>query len=156
MFHHIKTASTELLHNITQATQFSTNLCKLLFVKNELNEISVSAATVLLSKITDTRNSLSETLNRFLKETNVKEEIKTARPKYNDLTRTLPEIKDEKITVENVGEKLGKLLMKEDLEIEKTGLIVDWLCSIELEVLNPNEGNIQVCFSNSSNQLFNS
>lgn len=47
---------------------------------------------------------------------------------------------------ENLGERLGKLLM-ENMEGEKTGLLVDWLTSVELEIASIEGRKLQVfCF----------
>lgn len=44
---------------------------------------------------------------------------------------------------ENLGERLGKLLM-ENAEAEKTGLLVDWLTSVELEIASIEGKKLQV------------
>lgn len=40
--------------------------------------------------------------------------------------------------VQNLGKKLGEMLLKNS-EPEKTGLLVDWLSSVELQIAGPNE-----------------
>lgn len=45
---------------------------------------------------------------------------------------------------DDLGKKLGKLLLEDDDEVDRTGLVIDWLCSVELEIGNSNVQNVQV------------
>ncbi|XP_066249303.1 integrator complex subunit 1 [Euwallacea similis] len=45
---------------------------------------------------------------------------------------------------ENLGDKLGKLLLDDEPESEKTGLLVDWLAALELEIASSDSDKLQV------------
>ncbi|KAK4876341.1 hypothetical protein RN001_012763 [Aquatica leii] len=144
---YLEAAPIELIQSLLSTPRVSIPFCKILFSKKD-NEISIPLAKTFLASVSDPSNPVLEILRKFVGELNPEEKkMRVARDKSCvALLGVTPKISDviEDSTAENLGEKLGQLLMSNDLEIEKTGLIVDWLCTVELEILSPNKSDIQI------------
>ncbi|KAF5307904.1 hypothetical protein FQR65_LT06471 [Abscondita terminalis] len=147
---YLKGAPSELIHSLLNTPRFAIAFCKILFSKNDCNDIAIPTAKNLLSNVTDLTHSIAQILRKFLDESDPKDgTIKPHASKDKSSVALLgvtPKISDviKDSNSENVGEKLGRLLMANDLETEKTGLIVDWLCMVELEILTPNKSDVQI------------
>lgn len=126
-------------------------LFRLLFTKRNANENSFKAAEKILQVLQDKDNSIALLLKQFLnqdrKSVLSKMEIDDDLDPIRSLQNSdlITNKKSNKILEqsETLGEKLGKLLL-DNVEVEKTGLIVDWLTSVELEVANTAGGQLQV------------
>lgn len=98
-------------------------------------------------------NCTANFLRRYLQMYCVKEASDSDAPvelmqvvKCEDL---ITSVKSEKMlnAPENLTEELGKMLMEDESKSEKTGLLVDWLSSLELEIANSDKGKLQVSFT---------
>ncbi|KAF2879696.1 hypothetical protein ILUMI_26472 [Ignelater luminosus] len=147
---HLKVATPELIQCLVEMPHFTTILFKMLFTKKNLDENSLQIAQFLLTNMSNANNPIATILTQFINGSKIEEHkpSKLVKKESSDLDKMMTEMStlaNMSESTENLGEKLGKLLMKDDLKVEKTGLIVDWLCSIELEILNPNkQKNVQM------------
>ncbi|KAK9737777.1 Protein of unknown function (DUF3677) [Popillia japonica] len=138
-------------------------LFRVLFTKDHFNEKTFTIATNILNMAHDTNCLLVINLKQFLQLNNksIKCEPDTVLDpmKINQLSKhikcepdtVLDPMKinqlskhdylsnDENIGyLKNLGKKLGEMLLRNS-EPEKTGLLVDWLSSVELQIAGPNE-----------------
>lgn len=126
-------------------------LFRLLFTKRNVSEKSLNVAEKILTAAQDTDKSISlilkQFLNRYTKFTasasnlmDTDDPIKSLDSKNVITNQKSNEMLDHS---EILGERLGKMLL-DNVNVEKTGLIVDWLTSVELEIANKEEGQLQV------------
>ncbi|KAB0795233.1 hypothetical protein PPYR_12072 [Photinus pyralis] len=139
---YLKGSLPDFLYNFIKTSRFSIPLCKILFVSKDVNDLSIATANVLLASISDVSHPLSDVLRQYLEVCGSLTKV-PYKEKLHRLTPKMSEFLNDS-NVENYGEMLGKLLMAQDLEVEKTGLIVDWLCLVELEVLSSDHSNVQI------------
>lgn len=126
-----------------------TSLFRLLFTKRNVNERSIKIAEKILNLTQD--KLIAMVLNKFLNETDkmdVDVNVKSIDPiKLLENSDLITNKKSNEMLEhsEVLGEKLGKLLL-ENVDVEKTGLIVDWLTSVELEIANSQSVQLQVSY----------
>lgn len=127
-------------------------LFRLLFTKRNVNEMSLKAAENILIVAQDVDKSITLILKQFLNQhTKFSPSATTILMDTVDPIITLGSndlITNQKSNEmldhsEILGEKLGKMLL-DNVDVEKTGLIVDWLTSVELEIANTEGGQLQV------------
>lgn len=117
-----------------------TSLFRLLFVKENINEKSVNLAGSLLYGILY-KGPLVSILNTFLDNAKGEKMEIDKKPDISDLIKPEKSVSNE---LEDLGVRLGKKLLEHDSEAEKTGLIVDWLSAVELEIVNLKQQTLQV------------
>lgn len=117
-----------------------TSLFRLLFVKENINEKSVNLAGSLLYGILY-KGPLVSILNTFLDSAKGEKMEIDKKPDISDLIKPEKSVSNE---LEDLGVRLGKKLLEHDSEAEKTGLIVDWLSAVELEIVNLKQQTLQV------------
>lgn len=118
-------------------------LFRLLFTKRNVNDKSIIVAEKILNILKDKDKSLTLILKQFLNQ-----EMETS----SDFLKTNKSNEMEQSEI--LGEKLGKMLL-DNVDVEKTGLIVDWLASVELEIANTG-GQLQVRHTEDKCAKFNS
>ncbi|XP_048516871.1 integrator complex subunit 1 isoform X3 [Dendroctonus ponderosae] len=148
-FNFFKSVPTNLILNpLIQYKSFSM-LLRLVFTSDSLSEEKQMFAIQLLPMIPKS-NCTANFLRRYLQMYSVKEASDSIVPlelmqmvKCEDL---ITRVKSEQVlsASENLTEKLGKMLMEDESESEKTGLLVDWLSSLELEIANSDKDKLQV------------
>ncbi|XP_030761585.1 integrator complex subunit 1 isoform X2 [Sitophilus oryzae] len=157
LFNYIKTVPiSTILPNILQYNSFST-LFSLMFSRDSLNTEKQQFISKLLSGI-PSNNCTARVLRYCLSEcTKMEEDVK---PQLNleDIVKKeelITNVKSEEVLsrAESLGEKLGKILLEDQNEAEKTGLLVDWLSALELEIANSAKDKIQVDLLFSKNEL---
>ncbi|KAI4461611.1 hypothetical protein MML48_5g00012025 [Holotrichia oblita] len=115
-------------------------LFRVLFTKDHFNEKTFTIATNILNMANDANCLLVINLKQFLQlnSKSIKREPDTLPDsvKINQLSKHDYLSNDE--NVRNLGKKLGEMLLRNS-EPEKTGLLVDWLSSVELQIAGPNE-----------------
>lgn len=101
----------------------------------------------LYSLIPNKENCTAVVLYKFLKKlgAEVKMEVDSQIPLDIKAEPTLKDLKSIE-SAEKLGEKLGQMLMQQDARVEKTGLLVDWLSAVELEIANSDKQKLQVLF----------
>lgn len=125
---------------------------RLLFVEKNQSEKLTQLARRIQSDTTNADNALSLILNQYLQMSEKQfkmcvdeEEQKMVKvlPRCNTDD---PHINEALSNMSNLGEKLSKLLLNENFEPEKSGLLVDWLSAVELEIVSLKEGkeNVEV------------
>lgn len=125
------------LTSIIQKSNIYTPLFRLLFIKQHCSENSITLARNLLLYI-NIKNPVVSILQQFLSET---ADIK---PKQI-VTETEQHMKDISYSdTADLGVKLGQQLLQNSAEPEKTGLLVDWLSAVELEIVNLKNKQVQV------------
>lgn len=123
---------------VVKSNVIFTSLFRLLFAKPTINNNGLLLAESLLPHMENSR--IKSILNDFVHKTNpVKMEME-------DIDRKLPvKLECEKMddTV-HLGISLGRKLLEHDSEVEKTGMFVDWLSAVELEIVNLKHEKLQV------------
>lgn len=112
-------------------------LFRLLFSsKDSLNE-KVTMATIFLNHMKEVHNGTYIMLKQFIKENG---QIKTEKQKEDfSEVEMIP-------SLDKISEKLGNMLSEVKTQEEKTGLLVDWLSTIELEIAYSQKQKLQVLF----------
>lgn len=103
-------------------------LFRLIFTKDHFNEKTFAIASNLLNVTQDKNSLIVIQLTQFL-------QLNNKSIKYEDKANKFDK---HNVNVENLGKKIGELLL-ENSEPDKTGLLVDWLSSVELQIAGPNE-----------------
>lgn len=115
-------------------------LFRVLFTRDHFNEKTFTIASNIVNIAHDANCLLVINLKQFLQLNNksIKREPDTSLDpvKINQLSKHDYLSNDE--NVKNLGKKLGEMLLRNS-EPEKTGLLVDWLSSVELQIAGPNE-----------------
>lgn len=127
------------LATVIQKTNVHTPLFRLLFVKQHGNDNSIALARNLLVNIENKDHPVAFILQQFLLETAdikpkdaiVKNEGKNMMSVFSSDTSDL-------------GIRLAEQLLKNTTEPEKTGVLVDWLSAVELEIVNFKQEHVQV------------
>lgn len=120
-------------------------LFRLIFSSGNVNHEKINVANQLLLLIPNKKCCTAIVLQQYLSKTG-KQEIKSE--KQMD-TSSAGCIKDSGImeTPEYVKDMLEKMLLDEKSEGKKTGVLVDWLSAIELEMGNSGKQKLQVTYS---------
>uniref|UniRef100_A0AAR5P8Z6 DUF3677 domain-containing protein n=1 Tax=Dendroctonus ponderosae TaxID=77166 RepID=A0AAR5P8Z6_DENPD len=148
-FNFFKSVPTNLILNPLMQYKSFSMLLRLVFSSDSLSEEKQMFAIQLLPMIPKS-NCTANFLRRYLQMYSVKEASDSIVPlelmqmvKCEDL---ITRVKSEQVlsASENLTEKLGKMLMEDESESEKTGLLVDWLSSLELEIANSDKDKLQV------------
>ncbi|XP_017779364.1 PREDICTED: integrator complex subunit 1 [Nicrophorus vespilloides] len=166
--HHIGVVVNFLL----QKTNYASMLFRLVFTKRNLSRAAVQLAERILSALpSDRRHPLIEpVLKQYLKlarnESKMDVDAATAAVSTSaplDPLQVLTTCKmitakrsDQVLAarrMENLGERLGRMLMDPNADAEKTGLVVDWLAAVELEIANSPSKKIQMELLFSRRQL---
>lgn len=132
---------------ILQYNSFST-LLRLIFTSESVSQEKIDYVTQLLNLIPSKDNCPATILSHYLKNSNksevkmdvdidpqniIKSELITSK-KYDSILNC----------PDKLGEKLGKMLLENEAKAEKTGLLVDWLSAVELEIASSDKQKLQV------------
>ncbi|KAJ8945121.1 hypothetical protein NQ318_001586 [Aromia moschata] len=118
-------------------------LFRLTFSIDCYNQEKVEFAKQLLSLIPNQENCTAAVLRQFLNSTEkIKIEMKTESDSHEVIKGNL--ITDRKYDSKKLGEKLGQMLLEDESKVERTGLLVDWLSAIELEIANSDKHKLQM------------
>lgn len=133
---------------ILQYNSFST-LFRLIFTPDSVNREKIDYVAQLLNLIPSKDSCTATILSQYL-ENSSKSEIK-----MEENVDPQNVIKSELITSkkydsilncpDKLGERLGKMLLENEAKAEKTGLLVDWLSAVELEIASSDKQKLQVC-----------
>ncbi|XP_057655707.1 integrator complex subunit 1 [Diorhabda carinulata] len=121
---------------ILQYNSFST-LIRLIFTIGQNVQEKLNFASQFLKVIPNKNTSVSVVLQQYIKihSGDNKMEVEESKTSALEVAGTHPE---------EIGEKLGKMLMEEGNKAENTGLIVDWLSAIEMEIANADKHKLQM------------
>ncbi|KAF5278356.1 hypothetical protein FQA39_LY05845 [Lamprigera yunnana] len=141
---HLGNASVELMQNIINTPRFSIAFLKLMFTRKDSSELAIATAQYLIKNVPD-GHQISELLRKYLEDTHPGNHVAKSQS-YKDSLTLHPKLSNlvKDSSSKSLGEKLGQMLLENKLEPEKIGLIIDWLSSVELEVLSPNKSSIQM------------
>ncbi|CAG9768098.1 unnamed protein product [Ceutorhynchus assimilis] len=138
-----------VLPTILKHNSFST-LLRLIFSHDSFAIDKQLLANQLLTVIPH-ENCTINVLRHYLKSTNRIEKVEE-REVSGDIMEMI--IKEELVTSsksevilnspENLGQKVVKMLLEDNIALEKTGLLVDWLSILELEIANTEKDKLQV------------
>lgn len=133
---------------MTQCKSFSI-LLRLLFAKTSRSSEKDMLASQFLTLLPK-ENCSADILRQYLESKTVKQEPGTSvTDDLKNIVETdglVTSIKSEQVLSfpDNLGEKLGKILLEDETAAEKTGLLVDWLSAMELEIANSDQDKLQV------------
>lgn len=140
IFNYLESLPSTHVVKIIKKNKIFTSLFRLLFVKENVNEKSICLAKNLLYGIV-CKGPLVSILNTFLESGKGEKMEIDEKPCVSDLIKPDKSISNEQ---EDLGVRLGKKLLEHNSEAEKTGLIVDWLSAVELEIVNLKQQTLQV------------
>lgn len=148
MEHLLRLPSQNIISSI-RSNAAVTSLFRLIFAEHNRSEKLTQFANHLHYNLIDSDASLRLILNQYLQKSNrmpVDQEKPCGRVevirKCNDVR-----INQALCDVSNLGENLAKLLLSDNFEPEKAGLLVDYLSAVELEIVNlkdDSKENVQV------------
>ncbi|XP_050499679.1 integrator complex subunit 1 [Diabrotica virgifera virgifera] len=124
---------------IMQYNSIST-LIRLIFTTGEDYPDKLNFATQFLKLIPNKKSCIAVVLQQYTKgsvtaKKDIKMEVDCPVASTSDVDVAHPQ---------EIGERLGMILLEGDNKAEKTGLIVDWLSAIELEIANSNKHRLQM------------
>ncbi|XP_063908867.1 integrator complex subunit 1 isoform X2 [Zophobas morio] len=135
VFSYLKSLPMNFITPILLKYNSISTLFRLLFTINRTDNDLVVMATGFISQLSDVRNSNFAVLKQFLKQSQNVEVKKEEKKSCVDL--------DIPGNIDNIGEKLTTMLSETKSQEEKTGLLVDWLSTIELEIASPQKQKLQ-------------
>lgn len=132
-----------------------TSLFRLLFIEHNYSEKLTQLAKTLQSNLLNSDNALNLILSQYMKKSEKIVEMPVDKQEISsgvEVIRRCDTVDDVRINealkdVTNLGEKLAKLLLSDNFEPEKAGLLVDYLSAVELEIVNLKDDckeNVQV------------
>ncbi|KAJ8965278.1 hypothetical protein NQ314_004241 [Rhamnusium bicolor] len=133
---------------ILQYKSFST-LFRLIFTSTSINQEKIDFAIQLLNLIPKEENCTTVILKQYLKNSGKSEVKMDIEIDPHEIIKKNDLITSKKYNTvlncpEKLGEKLGKMLLEDESRAEKTGLLVDWLSAIELEIANSDKHKLQM------------
>ncbi|KAF7268865.1 hypothetical protein GWI33_018061 [Rhynchophorus ferrugineus] len=157
LFNYIKSIPLDrILPPILQYNSFSA-LFSLIFSKDSMDSEKQSFVTQLM-KMIPADNCTARVLKHYLMLCQKESPSRVPKVDVVDIVQKeelITSVKSEAVleSLDNLGEKLGKVLLEDKSEIEKTGVLVDWLSALELEIANLDKHKTQVNLLFSRNQL---
>lgn len=132
-----------------------TSLFRLLFIERNYSEKLTQLAKTLQSNLLKSDNALNLIVNQYMRKSEKILEMPVDKEEKSsgvEVIRRCDTVDDARINVAlkdvtNLGEKLAKLLLSDNFEPEKAGLLVDYLSAVELEIVNLKKdckGSVQV------------
>ncbi|CAG9856871.1 unnamed protein product [Phyllotreta striolata] len=135
VFDFMKSVPTNYILPVTLKYNSTSTLLRLVLAAGRPDPEKVNFARRLLNALPDDKRCVAVVLRRYLRSTG--EETAKMEVDREEKCQTMPDAGD-------MGEKLGKTLMEGDGRAQTTGLIVDWLTAIELEIANSDKHKLQM------------